>query len=95
MAQRIDTSNFPAALQSIKTMAKTMENVTNTLNDYRSDITDSWVGKGRNQFEKSYTIMQRKLKDGSDMTWDIYENLIKAQGELMQADVDAAKASRG
>ena len=93
MAQKIDTSNFPAALDSIKNMAKSMENVVNSLNDYKGEIISSWVGKGRDQFEKSYHIMQRKLKDGSDMTWDIYENLIQAQTELIQADVDAAKAS--
>lgn len=90
---KIDTSNFPEALRSIETMAKSMETVVDNLNDYKAEIIANWVGKGRNQFEKSYNVLLRKLKDGTDITWDVYENLIKAQEELIQADVDAAKAS--
>ena len=37
--------------------------------------------------------MLRKLEDGRDVTWDMYEDLISAQEELIQTDVDIAKAS--
>ncbi len=90
---KIDTSHFADAYTSIETMAKSMETVVDDLNDYKADIINNWVGDGRAQFEKSYKVLLRKLKDGTDITWDVYENLLKAEGELIQADVDAAKAS--
>ena len=34
--------------------------------------------------------MRRKLKDGSDVTWDMYEDLISAEETLIQNDVDVA-----
>lgn len=89
----IDTSNFPDALESIKTMAKEMEDIVDNLNGYKETLLKNWVGKGRNQFEKTYKVMLRKLEDGRDVTWDMYEDLISAQEELIQADVDIAKAS--
>lgn len=89
----IDTSNFPDALESIKTMAKEMEDIVDNLNGNKELLLKNWVGKGRDQFEKTYKIMLRKLEDGRDVTWDMYEDLISAQEELIQADVDIAKAS--
>ncbi len=91
--QKIDTSHFPEALESIKAMANAMQDIVDNLNDRKADLIEKWVGKGRNQFEKSYKVILRKIEDGTDITWDIYENLIEAQGRLIQADVDAAKAS--
>ena len=90
---KVDTSHFADAYTSIETMANSMKDVVDNLNDYKADIIDNWVGKGRNQFEKSYKVLLRNMKDGTDITWDIYENLLKAEGELIQADIDAAKAS--
>lgn len=90
---KVDTSHFADAYTSIETMANSMKDVVDNLNDYKADIIENWVGKGRNQFEKSYKVLLRKMKDGTDITWDIYENLLKAEGELIQADIDAAKAS--
>lgn len=90
---KIDTSHFPEALENIKAMANAMEDIVDNLNDRKADLIENWVGKGRNQFEKSYKVILRKIQDGTDITWDVYENLIEAQGRLIQADVDAAKAS--
>lgn len=86
----IDTSNFPDAIKSIETMAKAMEKVVSTMDDYKAQLLENWVGKGRNQFEKSYRIMRRKLSDGTDITWDMYEDLISSQETLIQNDVDVA-----
>lgn len=90
---KVDTSNFSEAYKSIEKMAKSMGSMVDDLNDYKADIVDNWVGNGRNQFEKSYKILLRKLKDGRDITWDLYENLIEAEGILLQADIDIAKTS--
>ena len=90
---KVDTTHFPYALESIEAMAKNMENIVSDLNSYKAEIIRNWVGEGRNQFEKSYRIMLRKLQDGTDITWDMYEKLISAETELIQADVDIAKAS--
>lgn len=89
----INTSNFPDALESIKTMAKEMEEIVDNLNGYKENLLKNWFGKGRNQFERTYKVMLRKLEDGRDVTWDMYEDLISAQEELIQTDVDIAKAS--
>jgi len=92
-APKIDTSHFGDAYSGIKAMVKSMETLIEDINKYKADIVDNWVGDGRDQFEKSYRVLLRKLKDGIDITWDVYENLIKSEGDLIQADVDAAKAS--
>lgn len=86
----IDTSNFPDAIKSIETMAKAMEELVTNMDDYKALLLENWVGKGRNQFEKSYRIMRRKLSDGSSLTWDMYEDLISSQETLIQNDVDVA-----
>ena len=74
----INTENFPDAIKSIETMAKAMEDVVALMDTYKALLLENWIGQGRNQFEKSYNIMRRKLKDGSDVTWDVYEDLISA-----------------
>ena len=86
----IDTTNFPDAINSIKTMAETMREMVSTMDDYKAALLANWVGKGRNQFEKSYRIMQRKLTDGYDISWEMYENLISSEETLIQNDVDVA-----
>lgn len=90
---RINTSHFPDALENIKTMAKDMEDIVRNLDIHKQKLLRNWVGKGRNQFEKSYNVLLRKLEDGRNATWDIYEDLISAQETLLQADVNVAKAS--
>lgn len=87
---KIDTSNFPDALKAIETMARAMEGIVDTMDNYKAALLVNWVGKGRNQFEKSYKVMRRKLSDGSKMTWDVYEDLISAEKTLIQNDVDVA-----
>ncbi len=86
----VDTSNFPDAIKAIETMAKSLESILSTMDDCKALLLQNWVGKGRNQFEKSYRIIRRKLKDGNDITWDMYENLISAEETLIQNDVDVA-----
>ena len=34
--------------------------------------------------------MKRKLDDGRDITWDMYEDLVSSQETLIQNDVDVA-----
>jgi uncharacterized protein YukE len=86
----INTTHFPEAIKSIETMAKAMDNLLVDLDDYKAYILENWVGDGRNQFESSYRIMKRKLTDGSDINWDMYEKLIAAQEMLIQADHDVS-----
>ncbi len=86
----IDTTNFPDAIKSIETMAKAMEDIVTTLDDYKAFLLENWVGKGRNQFEKSYHIIKRKLLDESDITWDMYEKLVSSEEVLLQNDIDVA-----
>ena len=42
----IDTSNFPDAIKSIETMAKAMEDIVSTMDDYKALLLENWVGKG-------------------------------------------------
>ena len=86
----VDTSNFPEAIRSIETMATTMRDLVANMDDYKALLIDGWVGKGRNQFEKSYRIIKRKVEDGTDLTWDMYENLMTSAEVLYQNDVDVA-----
>lgn len=87
---QVNTTNFPAAIKSIETMAKAMDDLLVELDDCKTYLLENWVGDGRNQFELSYRIMKRKLTDGSDINWDMYEKLIAAQEMLIQADHDVS-----
>lgn len=88
--EHVDTKNFPNAIKAIETMAKEMEDVVSTMDDYKGLLLENWVGKGRNQFENSYRIIRRKLNDGADMTWDFYEDLVSAEETFIQNDIDVA-----
>lgn len=41
----INTSNFPDALESIKTMAKEMEEIVDNLNGYKENLLKNWLVK--------------------------------------------------
>lgn len=87
---KIDTTNFPQAIKAIEKMAKSMRDLVDSVADYKTAILKNWVGDGRNQFEKTYTYVHRKLNDGCESTWDVYENLLSAEERLIQNDVDVA-----
>lgn len=86
----ISTENFPQSINAIKTMAMAMRDVVSAMDEAKNTLLQGWVGEGRNQFEMAYRIMRRKLEDGSEFTWDMYEDLIQAEETLLQNDVDVA-----
>lgn len=93
--QYLYTGEFPVAIESIKTMANSMEDLVQSMDLYKAQIIKNWVGEGRNEFEKMYTVIRRKLKDGTDVTWDMHELLMAASEKLIQTDIDTAKAIDG
>lgn len=88
----IDTEEFLTLIESSRSLAEDLGTLKYNLNTYKSALIGNWLGKGRNQFEKSYHAMMRKLEDEIDCTWDIYDALVEAEAAYMQADIDAAKA---
>ena len=93
--KHVDTSNFPQAIEDIKAMANAMQDIVTDMDNCKAKLIYNWVGEGRNEFEKMYQVVRRKLKDGTDVTWDMHEKLIEAQGTFIQYDVDAAKQMEG
>ena len=86
----IDTTNFSEAIKSIETMAKAMENIVDTLEGYKTNLVENWIGEGHDQFEVVYQIAKRKLIDLSEITWDMCENLKFAEDLLIQNDNNVA-----
>lgn len=93
--KKIDLKAFPATEEGIAEYARIIGDYKLKLEKYKADLLLYWVGNGRNEFEKTYNVMVRKIQDQIDYTWTVYEELLKSHERFIQADVDAAKAMDG
>ena len=54
-------------------------------------VQSNWVGKGRNQFETQIGLMTGQLDDITEVLYDIYNALVKAETGYIDADEETAK----
>ncbi len=76
--------NFKNSVKKFEVYVGDMKKHTNTL-------LSTWDGKGRDQFETQYTLMEGQLKDISDVLYEIYEALVDAQVAYIDADEAVGK----
>ena len=86
-----NTNNFVEIEEKVKSLIESMKDLKTDLNDYKADLLDVWIGKGRNQFEKTYGALVQTLSDHIEGSWDLYEELLKVHEEYIQWDVNCAK----
>lgn len=88
----VDTSHFAEAEQCLYDIAKLLGDFKLELDKVKLDMIYPWIGKGRNEFEKSYRVMVRKLDDQVDYTWELYETMLSSHEKFYLNDVETAKA---
>ena len=91
----LDTQHMGATANQCKEIADQMRDLRTELGHARDELLRTWVGKGRNEFEKQFRLLDQQFSDIVDDTTDIYEAILKAEGEYIQAATDAAKQADG
>ena len=76
---------------SFKNSIKKFESYVGDMKKHTSTLLSTWDGKGRDQFETQFTLMERQLNDISDVLYEIYEALVDAQGAYIDADEAVGK----
>lgn len=76
---------------NFKSSIKKFEGYVNAMQSYTNTLLKTWDGKGRDQFETQYTLMEKQLKDISDVLYEIYKALVDAQAAYIDADEAVGK----
>ncbi len=91
----LDTKNMGTTAMQCKSIAEKMKDLRSELERARDDLLKTWVGKGRNEFEKQFRLLDQQFSDIVDDTMDTYEAILKAEGDYIQLDTDLAKQADG
>lgn len=86
-----DLDKFEPIEKDAKDLIEKLKGVKEELDDLKANLLDVWVGKGRNQFEKTYKTVTQTLDDHMEGSWDMYEELLKVHEAYIQWDVNTAK----
>lgn len=91
----LDTSTFDNIAEKCKELAEKMRNVKSDLDKKKSNLMDSWVGEGRDAFEKKYRLLSQQFDDLKEDLMGMYEEILEIEGEYIQQDMNNAKALDG
>lgn len=87
----LDTDGIEDAYSDFQDSIRDLENCVSRMERATSTLLDSWIGKGRNQFETEYRLIGQQLKDISDELYDIYQALLDAHTAYIDADEQVSK----
>lgn len=87
----LDTSGFVATEKAISDNITLFNAQVQKMRRTSTNLLSTWQGKGRNEFETQMTLMMSKLDDISDDLYDMYNALVKAEKEYIDADEAKAK----
>lgn len=91
----LDTKNMDAIIDKVHKIAKLMEDTKANYQKEVTRLTQNWVGKSHNMFEKKSAQLLRTLTDVSQSFYDIGENLQTAATAYHEQDMANAKAADG
>lgn len=91
----LDTSNMALTANMCKELYKQLQNLRDELDFAKDALLFSWAGKGRNEFEKQYRLLNQQFSDIIDDTKDMYEKIISAEEHYIQEDTNSAKKAAG
>lgn len=92
---KLDISNFNNVVNLSRSLSEKMGDLKNNLDNLKINLMSSWVGDGRNAFEKKYRLLSQQFGDLRDDLRSISEELLKIEEEYIQADTELAKALDG
>ena len=87
----LDTSSFAESAKAASALATSLSDAISEADKAVNRMLDSWVGKGRNEFQKKYHIFEQQVTDLKHGLWDLYEAIISAEEAYILADTEAAK----
>lgn len=91
----LDTKNMGTTANQCKSIADQMRQLRSELSGARDELLQTWVGKGRDEFEKQFRLLDQQFSDIVDDTMNMYEAILAAEGEYIQIDTDMAKQTDG
>lgn len=89
--QYLDVKGITDAAKTFSKRIKDFDNCVIEMNKATDSVLDSWVGKGRNQFETQMKLMKSQLDDISDGLYDIYDALVDSEKAYIDEDEAVAK----
>ena len=87
----IETKKIREAHQEIKKIVEKYKEVNQEVSEITMKVEENWVGKGRDMFESQYNSLIKKIDDFGDTLIDIYDALVKAEGETTVELVDGVQ----
>lgn len=88
---KLDTSKINLLIESSKSLAEKMRDLSQMLDTEKNNLVSMWVGKGSNSFQKKYHQLSRQLTDLKDDLFDISEKALSDYEAYMQWDIDNSK----
>lgn len=92
---QLDTSGMSKVADQCKQLAERMRSLKDDLVSAKDALLWTWVGEGRNEYEKQFRLLVQQFSDIIGDTWNMYEKLLSAEESYLQADTDAAKQLEG
>lgn len=87
---RLDTERFSDVELAAKGVAENVERLQSKLANVKVMADINWVGKGREEFNNLYKVVELQLKDISKEFWSIYDALCDAEVSYLEADQELA-----
>lgn len=82
----IKTDGIQETHEKIKKLVERYHDINAEVSEITTTVKENWIGKGLNAFELQYNLLINKIDDFGDVLSDIYDALVKAQGEYDTAD---------
>lgn len=92
---QLDTSSFAAVISYAERLTTSLGDIKQDLDQQKNDLVLTWVGNGRNMFDKKYRLLTQQLGDIHADLRDLAESLKDAEQSYIQADIDLAKTLDG
>lgn len=92
---QLDTSGMSMVADQCKQLAEQMSTLKDDLVSAKDALLWTWVGEGRNEYEKQFRLLVQQFSDIIGDTWNMYEKLLSAEENYLQADTNAAKQLEG
>lgn len=87
---KLNTDHFSNVELAAKEVAERIEHLQSKLANVKVAADSNWVGKGRQEFNNLYKVVEFQLKDISKEFWAIYDALCDIEGSYLEADQELA-----
>lgn len=90
--QTLDTSGLIQLESTIKKAIPEFQQLENRIRGTSNRLLNSWIGKGKVEYETQAELVFTKINDISEELTDLYNMVVSAEKTYIDADQAAAKA---